>query len=177
MSAPDAVTVDAQPLVEVTDLHKTYTQGDLTVPVLGGVDLAVSAGQIVAIEGPSGSGKSTLLNILGCLDRPTSGRYRLGGYDVSTLGRVAQAWVRLHFLGFVFQSFHLIPYATALENVTLPMQYAGLTPPARVARARALLEQVGLGSQAGRRPPQLSGGERQRVALARALACRPVVVV
>jgi macrolide transport system ATP-binding/permease protein len=173
ISAAEAPATDDLPLIEVANLRKSYPLGDQLVPVLNQVDLQVPPGQIVALQGPSGSGKSTLLNILGCLDRPTSGRYRLGGCDVSTLGRQAQAWVRLHFIGFVFQSFHLIAHATALENVALPLQYAGVERKQREARARALLDQVGLGDHGRHRPAQLSGGERQRVALARALACRP----
>jgi len=163
----------APPLIDVSHLHKSYRLGDTWTPVLADVSLQVAAGQIVALQGPSGSGKSTLLNILGCLDRPTSGTYWLGGCDVSTLGREAQAWVRLHFLGFVFQSFHLIAHASALENVTLPMQYSRVPRSQRVERAADLLEQVGLAGRGHHRPNELSGGERQRVALARALACRP----
>ncbi|MBI2897606.1 MAG: ABC transporter ATP-binding protein [Deltaproteobacteria bacterium] len=145
----------------------------MRVEVLRGIDLEIAAHEVVALCGPSGSGKSTLLNILGCLDRPTSGVYSLGGRDVSTLDREEQAWVRLHYIGFVFQSFHLIPDATALENVALPMYYAGVARGEREERARAILGRVGLADRAEHRPNQLSGGQRQRVAIARACACKP----
>jgi putative ABC transport system ATP-binding protein len=160
-------------LVEVSDLHKAYELGDLRVPVLLGVDMVVHSGEIVAMMGPSGSGKSTLLNILGCLDRPSSGRYVLGGRDVSTLTREEQAWVRLHYLGFIFQGFHLLPDSTVLENVALPLFYAGLKKREREERAAELCRRVGLGDRLDHRPNQLSGGQRQRVAIARALANKP----
>jgi putative ABC transport system ATP-binding protein len=160
-------------LIEVRDLHKTYELGSLGVPVLRGIDLTVEASEIVALMGPSGSGKSTLLNLLGCLDRPTSGRYVLFGRDVSTLSRTEQAWVRLHYLGFIFQAFHLLKDASVLENVAVPLYYAGVSRAEREARASALLERVGLSDRASHRPSQLSGGQRQRVAIARALANRP----
>ncbi len=172
------IAAPAAPVIECHGISRWYgdAAGDGLV-ALADVDLAVSAGEIVALRGPSGSGKSTLLNVLGCLDRPSAGTYLLGGCDVSTLGREAQAWVRLHYLGFVFQSFHLIAHATALENVTLPMAYAGRRRRAREARARELLERVGLAGRSGHRPSELSGGERQRVAIARALACDPKVLL
>jgi putative ABC transport system ATP-binding protein len=160
-------------LVEVYDLKKTYELGDLQVPVLLGVDMVVQTGEIVAMMGPSGSGKSTLLNILGCLDRPTSGRYMLGGRDVSTLTREEQAWVRLHYLGFIFQGFHLLPDSSVVENVALPLFYAGFKKREREERAAALCQRVGLGERLTYRPNQLSGGQRQRVAIARALANKP----
>ncbi len=160
-------------VVEVRALHKVYGQGALRVPVLRGVDLRIDAGEVVALMGPSGSGKSTLLNILGCLDRPSAGHYLLGGRDVSTLDRTEQAWVRLHYLGFVFQSFHLIGDQSVLENVALPLQYAGVGRRQREARARALLDRVGLSDRLHHRPNQLSGGQRQRVAIARSLANGP----
>jgi putative ABC transport system ATP-binding protein len=143
------------------------------VRVLAGVDFDVAFGEIVALSGPSGSGKSTLLNILGCLDRPSSGTYRLGGTDVSALSHDEQAWVRLHYIGFVFQSFHLLSHATALENVSLPLQYAGFTQAECERKARALLERVGLSKRLIHFPNELSGGERQRVAIARALIGAP----
>jgi ABC-type lipoprotein export system ATPase subunit len=168
------VTVSASPkLIEVRDLHKVYTQDALDVPVLSGIELSVGKGEVVALMGPSGSGKSTLLNVLGCLDRPTRGHYLLGGRDVSTLTRAEQAWVRLHYLGFVFQGFHLLTTATALENVAMPLFYAGVEKKEREDRARALLTRVGLGERVDHRPNQLSGGQRQRVAIARSLANRP----
>jgi len=163
----------ALPVVQIEALHKVYAQGALSVPVLRGVDLQVASGEVVALMGPSGSGKSTLLNILGCLDRPTRGRYRLGGRDVSTLTRTEQAWVRLHYMGFVFQAFHLLGDSTVLENVALPMYYAGVARREREERARALLSRVGLGDRLEHRPNQLSGGQRQRVAIARSLANNP----
>jgi putative ABC transport system ATP-binding protein len=136
-------------------------------------DATVPGGEVTAVMGPSGSGKSTLLNVLGCLDRPTSGQYFLGGRDVALLTRAEQAWVRLHYLGFIFQGFHLLPTASALENVALPLFYAGVDKKEREARAHALLSRVGLGDRVDHRPNQLSGGQRQRVAIARALANRP----
>lgn len=160
-------------LVEVKNLKKSYALGDTPVPVLLGVDLVIDKPEVVALMGPSGSGKSTLLNILGCLDRPTSGRYVLGGRDVSTLTREEQAWVRLHYLGFIFQGFHLLPDSTVLENVALPMFYAGVGRKEREKRAADLLGRVGLSDRLDHRPNQLSGGQRQRVSIARALANRP----
>ncbi len=162
-----------QTLIEVRDLHKAYVQDALEVPVLSGIELHVAQGEVVALMGPSGSGKSTLLNVLGCLDRPTRGKYLLGGRDVSTLSRAEQAWVRLHYLGFVFQGFHLLSTASALENVAMPLFYAGIEKKEREERARELLGRVGLGERVDHRPNQLSGGQRQRVAIARALANRP----
>ncbi len=167
----DAVRVDK--LIEVRGLRKVYMQDTLEVPVLSGIELSIGKGEVVALMGPSGSGKSTLLNVLGCLDRPTAGRYFLGGRDVSLLTRAEQAWVRLHYLGFIFQGFHLLPSASALENVALPLFYAGVGKKEREARAHELLSRVGLGDRVDHRPNQLSGGQRQRVAIARALANRP----
>jgi len=161
------------PIVELRAVTKIYDEDTLRVPVLRGIDLTIAAGETVALCGPSGSGKSTLLNILGCLDRPSAGSYHLGGRDVSTLDREEQAWVRLHFIGFIFQSFHLIPDATALENVALPMFYAGVPRAEREKRAAALLDRVGLADRLDHRPNQLSGGQKQRVAIARSCACRP----
>ncbi len=163
----------AAPIVELEKVEKVYAGAGQNAPVLGGIDLVVTYGEVVAITGPSGSGKSTLLNILGCLDRPTKGRYRLGGRDVSGLDREEQAWVRLHYVGFIFQSFHLVNDSTALENVGLPLYYAGVPPAERNARATALLQRVGLGDRLDYRPTQLSGGQCQRVAIARSLACQP----
>jgi putative ABC transport system ATP-binding protein len=161
------------PVIEVCDLHKVYELDSLHVPVLRGVSIRVERGETVALMGPSGSGKSTLLNILGCLDRPTSGHYLLGGKDVSALTRTEQAWVRLHFIGFVFQAFHLIAEATVLENVALPLYYAGVPRKEREGRARELIARVGLSDRLDHRPSQLSGGQRQRVSIARALMNRP----
>jgi putative ABC transport system ATP-binding protein len=164
-------------IIEVRALHKSYAGPEAGVPVLAGVDLSVSAGQVVALRGPSGSGKSTLLNILGCLDRPTSGRYWLGGSDVSALGREEQAWVRLNYLGFVFQSFHLLPHSSALENVILPLHYTGKNKKRALESGLELLHRVGLSHRLDHRPAQLSGGERQRVAIARALVNNPRVLL
>jgi putative ABC transport system ATP-binding protein len=149
---------------------------NMTAPVLDDVSLTVGSREIVALMGPSGSGKSTLMNILGCLDGPTRGAYSLGGQDVSTLSSRQRAWVRLHYIGFIFQSFNLISDHTVLENVTLPLYYAGLDRREREARATELIERVGLGDRLNHRPAQLSGGEKQRVAIARALAGRPRVL-
>ena len=146
---------------------------NMTAPVLDDVSMTIDSGEIVALRGPSGSGKSTLLNIIGCLDGPTRGTYSLGGRDVSTLNRRERAWVRLHYIGFIFQSFHLISDNTVLENVTLPLYYVGLGRDEREGRAVDLLERVGLGHRMSHRPAQLSGGEKQRVAIARAVAAQP----
>jgi putative ABC transport system ATP-binding protein len=164
-------------IVETAGLTKIYQEGGTPLPVLVGVDVQISFGEIVALRGPSGSGKSTLLNILGCLDRPTRGHYWLGGRDVSGLDRTAQAWVRLHYIGFVFQTFHLIAHSTALENVALPLHYAGVPSDTAVKTAKHLLDRVGLGHRLEHRPNQLSGGQRQRVAVARALACKPRLIL
>ncbi len=164
-------------VLHLREVTKRYGQGALQVEVLKGVDLDVAPGETVALCGPSGSGKSTLLNIVGCLDRPTTGRYALSGKDVSTLGRSEQAKVRLEVLGFIFQSFHLLADATALENVALPLMYAGVARRARDERAQAMLERVGLGDRGHHRPNELSGGQRQRVAIARAVVARPKVLL
>ena len=166
-----------EPVVGLRGIRKTYGQGEARVEVLRGVDLDVAAGETVALCGPSGSGKSTLLNIIGCLDRPDAGTYHLAGEDVSTLDRKAQAEARLRFLGFVFQSFHLLSDATALENVMLPLQYAGVPRRERRAQAERMLARVGLEDRTEHRPSELSGGQRQRVALARALVGQPQVLL
>lgn len=165
------------PVIEARGIAKSYGLPPAQTLVLHAVDLVVERGEIVALLGPSGSGKSTLLNILGCLDRPTRGKCWLGGADVSSLGRRAQAWVRLHYIGFVFQSFHLISHATALENVALPLFYSGVPRAEREAAAMALLERMGIADRATYRPAQLSGGQKQRVAIARGLACRPKLLL
>jgi len=157
------------PLIELTAVTKTYRTGELAVEVLHGIDLAIYPGEFVAIVGASGSGKSTLMNILGCLDRPTSGAYRFLGQDVSGLGRDELARLRREAFGFVFQSYNLIAAATAAENVEVPAIYAGQPPAARYERARSLLTTLGLGERLEHRPTQLSGGQQQRVSIARAL--------
>jgi macrolide transport system ATP-binding/permease protein len=157
------------PLIELTSVTKTYRTGELAVEVLHGIDLAIYPGEFVAIVGASGSGKSTLMNILGCLDRPTSGSYRFLGEDVSGLVRDDLARLRREAFGFVFQSYNLIAAATATENVEVPAIYAGMPPAARHDRARTLLTTLGLGERLEHRPPQLSGGQQQRVSIARAL--------
>jgi len=165
------------PVLEAKGIAKSYGHASTQTPVLRGIDLVVRRGEIVALVGPSGCGKSTLLNVLGCLDRADEGLYLLGGRDVSKLDPVSQAWVRLHHIGFVFQSFHLIAYASALENVGLPLYYAGMARPERDERSIALLGRLGLAERAHHRPSELSGGQKQRVAIARALACRPKLLL
>jgi len=155
------------------DLTRVYPVGDQEVRALDGVTLAVGAGEYVAIMGPSGSGKSTLLHLLGLLDRPTSGTYRLDGVDVTSLDDGSQALTRRDQIGFVFQFFHLVPRLTAEQNVELPLTLAGLPPGERRPRARQALEAMGLADRLRHRPDQLSGGQRQRVAIARATVSRP----
>ncbi|MGN8342877.1 MacB family efflux pump subunit [Pseudomonas sp. SMV71] len=158
------------PLIELRDIRKAYGGGDSPrVEVLRGIDLSIHAGEFLAIVGASGSGKSTLMNILGCLDRPTSGEYRFAGEDVARLGSDELAWLRREAFGFVFQGYHLIPSGTAQENVEMPAIYAGTSAAERHARASALLARLGLASRTGNRPHQLSGGQQQRVSIARAL--------
>ena len=151
--------------------------GKLSVPVLHGIDLVVNKGEFVSIMGPSGSGKSTFMNILGCLDRPTTGSYRLNGDEVATLSDDELAYVRNKQIGFVFQSFNLLTKLTALENVALPMIYAGVNKKMRIERATQLLQSVGLGERMDHLPSELSGGQRQRVAIARALANNPAIIM
>ena len=166
------------PLIEARGLTKVYRLGRVDVPALRGIDLEVHEGEYVAITGPSGSGKSTLMHILGCLDSPTSGSYRLDGRDVSGLRGRALAHVRNRKVGFVFQTFNLMPRMTTDENVALPLQYrGGISRRARLRRARALLERLGLGERIGHRPDELSGGELQRVAVARALIGEPAILL
>jgi len=160
-------------VIELTGISRTFQVGGRPVYALRDIDLHIAAGEHVAIMGPSGSGKSTLLNILGCLDRPTAGTYRLDGRRVSDLGETELSQVRRHTIGFVFQFFHLIPRLTAAANVELPMVFAGIAPRERRARTAAALEAVGLADRAGHRPDQLSGGERQRAAMARATVMAP----
>ncbi len=164
-------------MIRTENLTKLYTMNGKTVTALDHVTLQVQKGEYAAIVGPSGSGKSTLMHLLGCLDTPTSGSYRLHGRDVSTLGKDELAQVRGQEIGFVFQGFQLLPRLTAAENVALPLLLCGLAPKERAAAARALLEQVGLGERLHHTPNQLSGGQQQRVAIARALARNPAVLL
>ena len=165
------------PLILIQNVTKVYSLGQVEVTALAGVSLEVNPGELVAIMGPSGSGKSTLMNILGCLDQPTSGRYLLEGTDVSRLSDDDLAVIRNRKIGFVFQSFNLLPRLRAIEQVELPMIYAGISRPARRRRAVELLELVGLGDRLDHRPTQLSGGQQQRVAIARALANDPSLIL
>ena len=159
------------------EVRKHYRTGDSVVKALDGVDLRIRKGEYVAIMGPSGSGKSTLMNLLGCLDVPSSGRYLLRGHDVNRMDDDALSRVRNREIGFVFQSFNLLPRLDALENVALPLQYAGVGREERLARAADALRQVGLEARMTHRPDELSGGQRQRVAVARALVTRPSIIL
>ena len=163
--------------VELIAITREYRLGDEIVHALSPLDLRIDRGEHVAIMGPSGSGKSTLLQILGCIDSPTSGTYRLDGADVSRIGESARAEVRNRKIGFIFQQFHLLPRATSRKNVELPLVYAGVPARERKQRAEEALRSVGLGTQIERRPNQLSGGQRQRVAIARALVTDPALLL
>jgi putative ABC transport system ATP-binding protein len=164
-------------LIRVEDVHRTYVMGETRVHALRGVSVEVGSGDFVAIMGASGSGKSTFMNILGCLDKPSSGRYLLEGTDVSTLGKAQLAVIRNRKLGFVFQGFNLLPRTTALENTELPTLYSPLTQVERAERAAHALAMVGLADRAGHNPSQMSGGQQQRVAIARALVNRPAILL
>lgn len=164
-------------LIEVADLAKDYHLGDTLVHALAGATLSIDAGEMVAVMGPSGSGKSTFMNLLGCLDRPTRGRYLLAGEDVSTMDADALAAIRNRRIGFVFQQFNLLARTSALENVELPLIYAGVEPKQRREQAQAKLQQVGLGTRMDHMPSQLSGGQQQRVAIARALVNAPALIL
>ena len=164
-------------LIELAGIERVFFLGDSEVHALARIDLTIAAGEYVAIMGPSGSGKSTMLNLLGLLDRPNAGTYRLEGRDVTSLTADEQAAVRSQRIGFVFQSFHLVPRLTAAENIALPMMLAGLPLAERKRRTEQALNDFGLASRAGHRPDQLSGGQRQRVAIARATVMQPAVLL
>ena len=164
-------------MIWMEGLLKSYRLGEMDVPVLKGIDLTIEEGEYVAIMGVSGSGKSTLMNIIGCLDRPTDGHYVLEGRNLTTLDNDELAYIRNQRIGFVFQQFNLLPRSTALENVMLPMVYAGIPKPQRRRRAEEALTRVGLADRMLNRPNQLSGGQQQRVAIARALVNRPALVL
>jgi putative ABC transport system ATP-binding protein len=166
-----------QPIIAVKGLTKTYTMGTTKVHALRGIDLDIQANEYLALMGPSGSGKSTLMNLLGCLDTPSSGEYWLNSINVSTMEDDDLAEVRNKEIGFVFQTFNLLPRLSALENVALPLVYAGQSKSARLDRAREVLTEVGLGDRVDHKPNELSGGQRQRVAIARALVNNPSIIL
>lgn len=163
--------------IELSGIERIFRLGDSEVHALRDLSVSIEAGEYVAVMGPSGSGKSTLLNLLGLLDRPDAGHYRLEGRDVTTLSADEQAEVRRARIGFVFQSFHLVPRLTAAENIGLPLMLAGVAPPERAARVARALKDFGLETRAGHRPEELSGGQRQRVAIARATIMRPAMLL
>jgi putative ABC transport system ATP-binding protein len=171
------MAAQAAPVAELIGVKKVYGSGDAEVRALDGLDLTVHAGDYLAVMGASGSGKSTAMNILGCLDRPSGGSYRLNGTPVESLNDDALADLRNNQLGFVFQQFHLLPQLTAMENVMLPMVYAGVPAAERRRRAQEALERVGLGQRLNNKPNQLSGGQQQRVAIARAIINNPALLL
>ena len=174
MTGPTAVT---DTIIALEGVSRTYTSGRLSVPALVSVDLRINRGEFVAIIGPSGSGKSTMMNILGCLDRPTEGRYVLDGTPVDTLDDDGLARLRSRSIGFVFQSYNLLPRTSALDNVATPLMYQGIPRRERHARAKAVLERLGLGDRLHHEPTELSGGQQQRVGIARALVTEPAILL
>lgn len=164
-------------IIDITNLRKTYYMGTQTVHALKDVSLQINKNEYVALMGPSGSGKSTLMNLLGCLDTPTDGKYVLNNQDVSVLSDADLAQIRNKEIGFVFQTFNLLPRLSSLENVALPLVYAGISKSERLAKARSVLEAVGLGDRVDHKPNELSGGQRQRVAVARALVNDPAIIL
>jgi putative ABC transport system ATP-binding protein len=174
---PPRSSGDQEPVIQVRDVFKTYELGGIAVRALRGVSVDIDRGEYVAIMGPSGSGKSTLMHILGCLDIPTSGTYSINGVDVRGLDEDDLSDLRNRYIGFVFQSFNLIPRTRALANVALPLQYAGLSKPDRLTRAKTALAMVGLTDRADHLPSELSGGQQQRVAVARSLVTNPALIL
>ncbi len=164
-------------IIRMSNIRKVYDTGKVKVEALKGIDLDVYSGEFVAIVGPSGSGKSTLMNLIGCLDTPSDGTYEIGGDNVAGVTRDELAEIRNRRVGFVFQSFNLLPHLSALENVELPMLFGGVSPKERRARANELLDKVGLGDRVDHKPTELSGGQMQRVAIARALAMNPDILL
>jgi putative ABC transport system ATP-binding protein len=175
MSNPTSSQSD--PILRMQQVHKSYGSNGLEVHALRGIDLTINSGEFIAIIGPSGSGKSTLMNIIGCLDLPDAGHYYLNEQDVTALDREALAGLRNHTIGFVFQSFNLLPRTSAMENVETPLIYAGIEKHERQRRARELLEKFGLKDRLSHLPNQLSGGQQQRVAIARALVNNPTIIL
>jgi putative ABC transport system ATP-binding protein len=164
-------------MIDISDITRTYRMGEVDITVLSGVSLSVQRGELIAIMGPSGSGKSTLMNIIGCLDRPTSGSYRFEQRDINAMTDDELASIRNVKIGFVFQTFNLLPRFTALKNVEVPLIYSGVPARRRSERARPLLDQVGLSDRMHHRPTELSGGQQQRVAIARALVNKPPLLL
>lgn len=166
-----------QPVIQLSGIRKNYTLGKVSIEVLKGIDLAIYKGEYVALMGPSGSGKSTLMNIIGCLDAPSGGAYYLSGQEVSSMPDNRLADVRNQEIGFVFQQFNLLPRLNALENVALPLVYAGVSKKERLQRAKEVLAKVALADRSGHKPNELSGGQNQRVAIARALVNNPSIIL